>query len=201
MQLSPAMSPHTSYITFQEPEKKAQTPRLNINTRIPTPIYGHFTSSLKDNLPDAVNAGGEITPDSANGYACNYIHNPTFATLQAQRTQQDLAHHQFLRRRQFTQGNLPISPISEDEKMDSEPLVTINEIQTPTENISMDLGEAVSAQQQPESKPSNPSTSSFRRGWGAVGSAAKVVFSMGYRADCEKCRTRVPGHWSHVVKV
>ena len=30
---------------------------------------------------------------------------------------------------------------------------------------------------------------------------AKVSFSMGYRADCEKCRTRVPGHYSHVIKV
>ena len=28
----------------------------------------------------------------------------------------------------------------------------------------------------------------------------KVSLSMGYRADCEKCRSRVPGHWSHVVR-
>ena len=29
---------------------------------------------------------------------------------------------------------------------------------------------------------------------------AKIVFSMGFRADCEKCRERVPGHYSHVLK-
>ncbi|KAI9766433.1 MAG: hypothetical protein M1840_006540 [Geoglossum simile] len=29
----------------------------------------------------------------------------------------------------------------------------------------------------------------------------KVVFSMGYRADCEKCRNMVPGHYSHFVRI
>ncbi|KAI9375433.1 hypothetical protein BJX61DRAFT_539859 [Aspergillus egyptiacus] len=28
----------------------------------------------------------------------------------------------------------------------------------------------------------------------------KLGFSMGYRADCEKCRRRVPGHYSHIIK-
>ncbi|KAI9827859.1 MAG: hypothetical protein M1832_004348 [Thelocarpon impressellum] len=28
----------------------------------------------------------------------------------------------------------------------------------------------------------------------------KPVLSMGYRADCEKCRARVPGHYSHVIR-
>ncbi|KAL2828750.1 hypothetical protein BDW59DRAFT_43606 [Aspergillus cavernicola] len=29
---------------------------------------------------------------------------------------------------------------------------------------------------------------------------AKLAFSMGYRADCDKCRRRVPGHYSHIIK-
>ncbi|PWY77188.1 hypothetical protein BO94DRAFT_626797 [Aspergillus sclerotioniger CBS 115572] len=28
----------------------------------------------------------------------------------------------------------------------------------------------------------------------------KVTFSMGYRADCEKCRHKVPGHYSHIMR-
>lgn len=28
----------------------------------------------------------------------------------------------------------------------------------------------------------------------------KMSFSMGYRADCEKCQMRVPGHYSHIVR-
>jgi hypothetical protein len=32
-----------------------------------------------------------------------------------------------------------------------------------------------------------------------MGGAVKRVLSMGYRADCEKCRMRVPGHMNHFV--
>ncbi|KAL3263298.1 hypothetical protein ABHI18_001917 [Aspergillus niger] len=28
----------------------------------------------------------------------------------------------------------------------------------------------------------------------------KVALSMGYRADCDKCRRRVPGHYSHIIR-
>lgn len=28
----------------------------------------------------------------------------------------------------------------------------------------------------------------------------KTMLAMGYRADCEKCRTRVPGHYNHVIR-
>ncbi|EED21671.1 conserved hypothetical protein [Talaromyces stipitatus ATCC 10500] len=28
----------------------------------------------------------------------------------------------------------------------------------------------------------------------------KISFSMGYRADCEKCQMKVPGHYSHIVR-
>ncbi|ODQ73173.1 hypothetical protein LIPSTDRAFT_63463 [Lipomyces starkeyi NRRL Y-11557] len=27
----------------------------------------------------------------------------------------------------------------------------------------------------------------------------KLVYSMGYRADCEKCRAKIRGHYSHIV--
>ena len=38
-------------------------------------------------------------------------------------------------------------------------------------------------------------------GGGGGGECGKVVFSMGFRADCDKCRERVPGHYSHVLRV
>lgn len=31
------------------------------------------------------------------------------------------------------------------------------------------------------------------------GAGTKKTFSMGYRADCEKCRNKVPGHFSHII--
>ena len=33
------------------------------------------------------------------------------------------------------------------------------------------------------------------------GTPGKVVLSMGFKADCEKCRSRVPGHYSHLSLV
>ncbi|KAL4821685.1 hypothetical protein BDW67DRAFT_149308 [Aspergillus spinulosporus] len=30
--------------------------------------------------------------------------------------------------------------------------------------------------------------------------AKRLVFSMGYRADCDRCRNRVPGHYSHILQ-
>ncbi|KAH0542825.1 hypothetical protein FGG08_002779 [Glutinoglossum americanum] len=35
----------------------------------------------------------------------------------------------------------------------------------------------------------------------AVPGKGKLVISMGYRADCEKCRDMVPGHYSHFIRV
>ncbi|RAL15650.1 uncharacterized protein BO97DRAFT_441029 [Aspergillus homomorphus CBS 101889] len=31
-------------------------------------------------------------------------------------------------------------------------------------------------------------------------SSKKVAFSMGYRSDCDKCRRKVPGHYSHIIR-
>ncbi len=43
-----------------------------------------------------------------------------------------------------------------------------------------------------------------RRRSGAISSGesgSKPVISMGFRADCDKCREKVPGHYSHMLKV
>ncbi|KAL4972801.1 hypothetical protein BDW66DRAFT_143387 [Aspergillus desertorum] len=34
----------------------------------------------------------------------------------------------------------------------------------------------------------------------SINPAKKLVFSMGYRADCDRCRNRVPGHYSHILQ-
>ena len=35
---------------------------------------------------------------------------------------------------------------------------------------------------------------------GQTSGGGKTTLAMGYRADCEKCRARVPGHYNHVVQ-
>lgn len=34
----------------------------------------------------------------------------------------------------------------------------------------------------------------------ASSASRKVTFSMGFRADCEKCQQKVPGHYSHIIR-
>ena len=48
-----------------------------------------------------------------------------------------------------------------------------------------------------ESPDANHPSSS---GTTAATSKKKVGFSMGYRGDCDKCRRKVPGHYSHIIR-
>ncbi|MCJ1464828.1 hypothetical protein MMC07_003443 [Pseudocyphellaria aurata] len=96
-------------------------------------------------------------------------------------------HNLFLRRRR-----LP-TPISEDEDMVS-----------PT-GMTEDTGERTNMITMPALGPS--SWDQFSEGKDNMTSlaslgprAGRTVLSMGYRADCEKCRTRVPGHYNHVIQ-
>jgi len=55
----------------------------------------------------------------------------------------------------------------------------------------------------------SPATPSPKRGharskhtisaWTALQPGMKRTFSIGYRADCEKCRSKVPGHFNHII--
>lgn len=89
------------------------------------------------------------------------------------------------------------SPISEDESM----LFQANTIPPSgmTEEmmfrLDMRLDNSCSSTEQiqrAESPPAEEPASIQTRG--------KAKLSMGYRADCEKCRARVPGHYSHVIR-
>ena len=108
----------------------------------------------------------------------------------------------FLRRRA-----LP-SPISEDENMES-PTVITNSMLSNLKMISGPSSEGFSPQD--ILTPDTPSTRNWinvmdlgqknrRRSDAISGESGKVMFSMGFRADCEKCRERVPGHYSHVIR-
>jgi len=122
-----------------------------------------------------------------------------FATS-SQAEQQDFDYDlMFLRRHR-----LP-SPISEDDAMISPTsgaggmLGRLNVCNNGAEGTSESRGWGVSSQQHDDGEGSIKP-----RGWWKSkekGKTSKTVLSMGYRADCEKCRTRVPGHWSHFIKV
>lgn len=103
-------------------------------------------------------------------------------------SQFEVNHSLFLRRRR-----LP-SPISEDENMVSQTEMTEGTMERPDMRTISTNGV--------------PSWDPFGRGKNDIASPAspgpktgRAMLSMGYRADCEKCRTRVPGHYNHFIQM
>lgn len=147
--------------------------------RVPTPIYSHFP--ITDDVAMSVDSADDLDLDDLD-----------MITTSSQAGQQDSDHDLMLLRRH----RLP-SPISEDETMIS-----------PTSgaggmlgrlNVCNNTAEVVSGQQHEACEGSVEP-----RGWWKgkeKGKTGKTILSMGYRGDCEKCRTRVPGHWSHFIRV
>ncbi|KAL8660135.1 MAG: hypothetical protein Q9202_006791 [Teloschistes flavicans] len=126
---------------------------VNNGGRIPTPIYGHFNPVDR-----------RTETDSSDN-------DP--------KTQQEIAHDIFLRRRR-----LP-SPISEDEAMDD------------PDGMGDMLGRLDMGTKKAPNVPFR--TNKMWGGDSTTPSKGKVTLSMGYRADCEKCKMKVPGHYSHFI--
>lgn len=205
----PAWSPRppdsAAYSTFSTP----MLSRLEIpgggsgkanaqKARIPTPIYGHFAAI------DTPSDTGVSTPQTAP---------PTSAALPHPRirTSTQDSSDAFFRRRA-----LP-SPISEDENMDSPTVMTksmLSNLRMSTaplsDNFPQPPPDLISPESPPHDMPKSwmnaPGLTMSRNRMrsdaisGGAGETGKVVFSMGFRADCGKCRERVPGHYSHVLR-
>ncbi|KAI4143913.1 MAG: hypothetical protein L6R39_004389 [Caloplaca ligustica] len=128
--------------------------------------------------PQEVNNGGRI-PTPIYGHFNHVDRNMDMEIPEESnpQTQQEIAHDLFLRRRR-----LP-SPISEDEAMDA------------PDGMGGMLGRL-------DMGSTNTSQSPFKTNkmWGGGATKGKMTISMGYRADCDKCRMRVPGHYNHLIR-
>lgn len=91
----------------------------------------------------------------------------------------------------FRRGRRLPSPISEGETSPSVIVAGFSDMQMEIEHD----------KDTPTKKGHQRSKHSLRSwtGYDMGGSQMKRSFSMGYRADCEKCRMRVPGHFSHII--
>ncbi|KAL9602746.1 MAG: hypothetical protein Q9219_001589 [cf. Caloplaca sp. 3 TL-2023] len=130
--------------------------------------------------PQEFNNGGRI-PTPIYGHFDHVERNTEMDTSENNaQSQQEIAHDLFLRRRR-----LP-SPISEDEAVDA-----------PDGMGGMlgrlDMGPGT------ENTPPSFRTSRLWSG-GATPTKGKMTISMGYRADCDKCRLKVPGHYNHLIR-
>ncbi|KAL8989062.1 MAG: hypothetical protein Q9169_008444 [Polycauliona sp. 2 TL-2023] len=132
--------------------------------------------------PKEINQGGRI-PTPIYGYfsQADKSMDTDIPDTDDVPTQQEVAHDLFLRRRR-----LP-TPISEDEAMDA-----------PDGMGGMlgrlEMGPKPAAAQIPfkTNKMWGPGSTTSAKG--------KMSISMGYRADCDKCRMKVPGHYNHWIR-
>ncbi|KAL8861602.1 MAG: hypothetical protein Q9178_002127 [Gyalolechia marmorata] len=133
--------------------------------------------------PKKVNSGGRI-PTPIYGYFSQVDKNmDTDLPDNDLPTQQEMAHDLFLRRRR-----LP-TPISEDEAMDAPD----------------GMGGMGGMLGRLEMGPKPAFTQipfKTNKMWGSASTPTKgkMSISMGYRADCEKCRMKVPGHYNHWIR-
>jgi hypothetical protein len=154
---------------------------VNSSGRIPTPIHATFKRG-------GMNGLGYPMSGSAGGMAMNNLH---LASMQApppawkgpgQDTDDDRSRR------------MP-SPISEDEDIPDTPTAL-----TQSQLARLSFSHASTADQMDTESSSAvppPPTPRGRKRSGALTGMGR--FSMGYREDCEKCRQRVPGHYSHFL--
>jgi hypothetical protein len=156
---------------------------VNPNGRIPTPIHPTFKRGGLNGMgfPTSGSAGGINT--SNGGLSVPSMQAPTSRKNNRQEMEEDRSRR------------MP-SPISEDEDIPD----------TPTEFTQSQLSRLSFSQANPADDMDTetaattlalPPTPRGRKRSGALTGMGR--FSMGYREDCEKCRQRVPGHYSHFL--
>lgn len=148
---------------------------MTLVNRIPTPIHSSFSAYYRSDEP-----------------------------LHSSLSEPNLTDEAFIDR--FRRGRRLPSPISEGEISPSVIVDGINDMQMEVEP-SFSSSEFEKEITTPHKKGHTRSKHSLRNWNGSTGDlmgnlngvGMKKSFSMGYRADCEKCRNKVPGHFSHII--
>jgi hypothetical protein len=144
----------------------------------PGSFHGDPATSISARIPTPIHSSFYIRDIRAE--KASRHHDPDFADDEAMVDR-------------FRRGRRLPSPISEGEMS---PSVIVEGL----EDMQMEVEE----RETPTKKGHQRSKHSLRNwsGFGGEsgnGTGLKRSFTMGYRADCEKCRNKVPGHFSHIV--
>lgn len=165
---------------FSHREQTKSAP--DISHRMPTPIYSTFQNAGGMNglgYPNSGFAGGLSMSNGLLGV-------PSGPSI-GQTSQ--LSHRR--QRSQDRTVRMP-SPISEDEDIPDTPTA-----QTQSQLSRLSVTTNHTSDRMDTEMPPPLTTPKGRKRSGALTSMGR--FSMGYRDDCEKCRMRVPGHYSHFL--
>lgn len=169
----------------------------------PWPVNGHHLPSAQSSpIPHSM-VGHSLnlctTPSALSTPA--YFPPQSVASLQPDINMMDVSFHKEAHSAHQIRVRLP-SPVSDD---DAE---MVNGPKTPTDEMDMSFSHQTSPVQ--GFRPSTPPMGQYSRQTveDLMQQVAKVTppqrkkpaLVMGYRADCEKCRCRVPGHYSHIIR-
>ncbi|KAF9697422.1 hypothetical protein EKO04_005020 [Ascochyta lentis] len=151
------------------------------NGRIPTPIHPTFNRGGMNGLgyPTSGSAGGMAT-SNAPGL-------PPLPGLTVRKNRQEQDNERSRR--------MP-SPISEDEDIPDTP-TALTQSQLSRLSFSHANADEMEMESATPALVLPPIPRGRKRSGALTGTAGR--FSMGYRDDCEKCRQRVPGHYSHFL--
>lgn len=188
----------SSFVTFMRPAKLNSNlfnhdSSTNNMGRMPTPIYPNFHNGSMGGL-EYPSSGMEGGISMSNGHL-GIPSNPIIQHARKQSTiDQDRGHR------------MP-SPISEVEDIPDTPIALtqsqLSRLSVTSSNHAsehMDVEEPSRDGEEEMPPPPPPVSTTPTRGRKRSGAfTGKGRFSMGYRDDCEKCRQRVPGHYSHFL--
>lgn len=182
---SPALSSFGSM--FMRPamlQTSLAGPETTNTGRMPTPIRPTFRRSGMNGLtyPLSGSAGSLNSTNSHFGASTSSAQTPPIWNPNRQGAEHDRRHR------------MP-SPISEDEDIPDTPTAL-----TQSQLSRLSFSQSNSTDQmdtESSTSPLAPPPSRGRKRSGALTGMGR--FSMGYRDDCEKCRQRVPGHYSHFL--
>tara|TARA_R110002003_G_scaffold55_5_gene4977 strand:- start:26412 stop:26990 length:579 start_codon:yes stop_codon:yes gene_type:complete len=180
---SQPQSPYTSNFLMRPAMLNASLFSADPNTtngRIPTPIHPTFKRGGLNGLgfPSSGSAGSLSTSSGLPA-----------PTSQAPPSRKPSTRHEPSDDRS---RRMP-SPISEDDDIPDTPTALT---QSQLSRLSFAQAEHMDTEDGP-SALAVPPTPRGRKRSGALTGMGR--FSMGYRDDCDKCRTRVPGHYSHFL--
>jgi hypothetical protein len=185
----PPQSPLTTNLFMRPPMLNASlfgADAVNTNARIPTPIHPTFKRGGMNGLgfPTSGSAGSSLSTSNNNGMKMAPMQAPTVRKNHRQDMDEDRTRR------------MP-SPISEDEDIPDTPTAL-----TQSQLSRLSFSQANPADQMDTEQTEHvalvlPPTPKGRKRSGALTGMGR--FTMGYRDDCEKCRQRVPGHYSHFL--
>ncbi|KAF1999613.1 hypothetical protein P154DRAFT_436780 [Amniculicola lignicola CBS 123094] len=167
----------------------------NNTGRIPTPIYGSFYAPRGPMGGGGMAGLGYPSGGMAGGFSMdnNHLSVPTDPILQPPVMRKQIQLNQ-----DHDRSRRMPSPISEDEDLPDTPTAFT---QSQLERLSVTSHNHVSEHNMDlsEEPPPGVNTSPTRGRKRSGAFTGKGRFSMGYREDCDKCRARIPGHYSHFL--